>query len=86
MASSFSFLAPPDIDLLTELLDRRKPALLKRIRRSQAVSQMDADDIVSTIGEELVDNLADDWEPTDYRRDVSALLDRVNAARISEWP
>jgi hypothetical protein len=65
---------PDEIEVVTELLKRRKPSLLMRIRPSQTVSQMDADDLVSTIGEELVDNLADDWEPTDYGRDVSALL------------
>jgi hypothetical protein len=50
------------------------------------VSPSDAEEIVSVISDELIDNLDVDWEPTDYGRAVSAVLAQFNTARVNEWP
>jgi len=84
--SRFSFLSTAHANLISEILARRAPALLERVRQTNAVSRSDAEEIVSEIGHEVTDNLDDDWEPTDYGQTVSALLAKFNAARINEWP
>jgi hypothetical protein len=82
----FSFLSTAHTDLLKEILARRSPGLLERVRQTNTVSSSDAEEIMSVIGHEVTDNLDDDWEPTDYGQTVSALLAKFNAARINEWP
>jgi hypothetical protein len=84
--SRFSFLSTAQADLLNEILARRKPALLERVRRDNSVSRSDAEEIMSVISEELNDNLDDDWEPTTYGQSVGAVLAQFNAARVNEWP
>jgi hypothetical protein len=84
--SSFSFLSTTQAFLLNEILTRRKPALLERVRRADSVSSSDAEEIMTVMSEEFTHNLDDDWEPTEYGRTVSALMARFNAARIQEWP
>jgi hypothetical protein len=84
--SRFSFLTASECDSLDEILTRRSGSLLERIRQTAAVTQSQADDIVAALSEEFIDNVDDDWEPTDYGRHVSALMARFNAARIAEWP
>jgi hypothetical protein len=84
--SRFSFLSTAQADLLNDILARRKPTLLDRVRRANSVSRSDAEEIMSVIGDEFTKDLDDDWEPTDYGRAVSALLAQFNAARVNEWP
>jgi hypothetical protein len=84
--SSFNFLSSEQVHCLNEILARRNPALAERLRRSELVSRGDAEEVVSTLGTELINNLDDEWEPADYGRAVSRLLDKVNAARIKAWP
>jgi hypothetical protein len=84
--SGFSFLSPAHADLLNEILTRRSPTLLERVRQTDSVSRSDAEEIMSLISDELTDNLDDDWEPTEYGQAVSAVLAQFNAARINEWP
>jgi hypothetical protein len=84
--SRFSFLSTAQADLLNEILTRRNSTLLERIRQAGSVSRSDAEEIMSAIGDEVTDNLDDDWEPTDYGQAVSAVLAQFNAARINEWP
>jgi hypothetical protein len=84
--SSFNFLSTDQVHSLNEILARRNPALADRLRRSELVSRGDADEVVSTLGTELINNFDEDWEPTDYGQTVSRLLDEVNAARIKAWP
>jgi hypothetical protein len=84
--SRFSFLSTAHADLLNEILTRRNSTLLERIRQAGSVSRSDAEEIMSVIGDEVTDNLDDDWEPTDYGQAVSAVLAQFNAARINEWP
>jgi hypothetical protein len=84
--SHFSFLSTAQADLLNEILARRSSTLLERIRQADSVSRSDAEEIMSVIGDEVTDNLDDDWEPTDYGQTVSAVLAQFNAARINEWP
>jgi len=84
--SSFRFLSTTQADLLNEILTRRKPALLERVRRTDSVSSSDAEEIMTVMSEEFTNNLDDDWEPTEYGRTVSALMAQFNAARIQEWP
>jgi hypothetical protein len=84
--SRFSFLSTAQADLLNEILTRRNSTLLERIRQAGSVSRSDAEEIMSVIGDEVTDNLDDDWEPTDYGQAVSAVLAQFNAARINEWP
>ena len=86
MDSRFSFLSTAHADLLNEILARRHPTLLDRVRRANAVSHSDADEIMSVISDEFTKNIDNDWEPTDYGRAVSALLAQFNTARINEWP
>jgi hypothetical protein len=84
--SGFSFLSTAHADLLNEILARRSPTLLERVRQANFVSRPDAEEIMSVISDEFTENLDDDWEPTDYGRDVSAVLAQFNAARVNEWP
>jgi hypothetical protein len=84
--SRFSFLSTAHADLLNEILTRRKPALLERVRRADSVSSSDAEEIMTIMSEEFTNNLDDGWEPTEYGRTVSALMAQFNAARIQEWP
>jgi flagellar motor switch protein FliG len=84
--STFGFLSSTQVQLLDDILSRRNPTLLNRIRNSDAVSRSDAEEIVSTLSEEFTNNLDDDWEPTDYGRTVNSILAQVNAAQIEEWP
>jgi len=86
MDSRFSFLSTVHADLLNEILARRNPTLLDRVRQANTVSHSDADEIISVISDEFTKNLDGDWEPTDYGRAVSALLAQFNTARINEWP
>lgn len=86
MDSRFSFLTTPQVELLSEVLARRDASLFARVRRASAVSRSDAEQIVEILGAELVNNLDEDWEPTDYGRSVSGVLTKFNVARIDEWP
>ena len=86
MDSSFRFLSTTQADLLNEILTRRKPALLERVRRADSVSCSDAEEIMTVMREEFTNNLDDDWEPTDYGRTISAVMAQFNAARVSERP
>lgn len=80
------FLGDSGSELALRILTRRDEALATRIRQSTSVSRSDAAGIVSTLSDELNDNLDADWEPTEYGRQVSELLARVNARRVAEWP
>jgi hypothetical protein len=84
--SRFSFLTTTQVEILTEVLARRSASLAARVRRASAVSRSDAEQIVEILNDELVNNLDDDWEPTDYGRSVSGVLAKFNVARIDEWP
>jgi hypothetical protein len=84
--SSFRFLSTTQADLLREILTRRKPALFERVRRADSVSCSDAEEIMTVLSEEFTNNLDDEWEPTEYGREVSAVMAQFNAARIDEWP
>ena len=86
MDSRFGFLDDADARLVSEVLARRNPALADRVQRSELLSRNDADEIVTALGDEFVDNLDEHWEPTDYGRTVSRLQARVNTARIATWP
>ena len=86
MDSRFSFLSTAHADLLNEILARRNPTLLDRVRQAKTVSHSDADEIMSVISDEFIKNIDNDWEPTDYGQTVSALLAQFNTARINEWP
>jgi 3',5'-cyclic AMP phosphodiesterase CpdA len=86
MDSHISFLSTAHADLLNEILARRSPTILERIRRTGSVSRSHAEEIMSVISDEVTENLDDDWEPTDYGQAVSAVLAQFNAARVSEWP
>lgn len=86
MDSSFGFLDMSDRDLLKDILDRRNPVLAARIGQAAAVSREDAGEVVTTISDELTDNLDADWEPTQHGKRISDVLARVNAMRIAEWP
>jgi hypothetical protein len=84
--SRFSFLTTAHADLLNEILARRRPTLLQRIRQANSVSRSEAEEIMSVISDEFTKNLDDAWEPTDYGQAVSAVLAQFNAACINEWP
>jgi hypothetical protein len=84
--SRFSFLSTAHADLLNEILARRNPTLLERIRQADSVSRSDAEEIMTAMSEEFTNNLDDDWEPTEYGRMVSAVMAQFNAARLDEWP
>lgn len=86
MDSSFRFLSTTQAGLLSEILTRRNPALFERVRRADSVSCSDAEEIMAVLSEEFTNNLDDDWEPTEYGREVSAVMAQFNAARIKEWP
>ena len=86
MDSQFSFLSTAHAGLLNEILARRKPTLVERVRRADSVSCSDAEEIMTVLSEEFTNNLDDDWEPTDYGRTISALMARFNTARVDEWP
>jgi hypothetical protein len=84
--STFEFLSSTNLQLLNEILNRRNPRLIGRIRDSHFVSRTDAEELLATLSEEFTDHLDKDWEPTEYARKVDSLLDAVNAARIQAWP
>ncbi|GFM18327.1 uncharacterized protein PO1_contig-026-15 [Mycobacterium sp. PO1] len=84
--SSFDFLSDAESEMLRAIVSRRKPAVYEHLRLGTAVSRADAEEIVNALGDELTNNLDDDWEPTEYGLAVSALLGRFNAARIARWP
>jgi len=86
MHSGFSFLSVAHVELLNEILARRSSTLLERVRRADVISRSDAEKITTAISDEVTENLADDWEPTDYGKAVSAVLAQFNAARVNEWP
>ena len=86
MDSRFSFLSTAHAELLDEILARRSPTLLERMRQASSVSRSDAEEVMSVISDEFTKNLDDDWEPTDYGQAVSALLAQFNTARVNEWP
>ena len=86
MASTFEFLPSTDLQLLTEILNRRNPKLLRRIQQPSSVSRLDAEELLATLSEEFTDHLDDDWEPTAYAKRVDRLLDQVNTARLNTWP
>lgn len=86
MDSNFDFLSSEQIDMLRDILIRQNPALGDRFRQSRTITRSDAEKLMYTLGDELTDNLDDDWEPTDYGREVSRILALVNAARVREWP
>lgn len=82
----FSFLTTTQVELLSEVLARRNASLAARVQRAGAVSRSDAEQIVEILNDELVNNLDETWEPTDYGRSVSGVLTKFNVARIGEWP
>ena len=86
MDSQFSFLSTAHAGLLNEILARRKPTLVERVRRADSISCSDAEEIMTVLSEESTNNLDDDCEPTDYGRTISALMARFNTARVDEWP
>lgn len=86
MDSSFGFLTSSQADALRDILGRRNAALLNRIQASKVVTRSDAEMLVSSLSDELTDNLDDEWEPTEYGRVVSGILSQVNSARIARWP
>jgi len=86
VGSRFRFLSTAHADVLNEILARRSPTLLERIRQANSVSRSDAKEIISVLSDEITENLDDDWEPTDYGQAVSAVLAQFNAARVNEWP
>ena len=51
MDSRFSFLSTTHADLLNEILARRGPALLERVRQANSVSRSDAEEIMSVISD-----------------------------------
>ena len=59
----FRFLSTAHAELLNEILARRSPTLLERVRQANSVSRSDAEEIMSAISDEVGDNLDDDWEP-----------------------
>jgi hypothetical protein len=81
MNASFEFLDESERETLREVLGRRDPALFARIARESDMSRNDAELIVSTLADEFMNGLDNDWEPTPYGTTISALLQRVNAAR-----
>ena len=84
MDSRFRFLTTPQIALISDVLNRRNPALLTRINAEPAISRSDAEALIVGLSDELADSLDESWEPTEYGRSVSAVLDKVNAVRIAE--
>ncbi|MBJ7336667.1 hypothetical protein [Mycolicibacterium sp.] len=84
--SQFTFLGDAQAALLRAVLSRRDSALLERMTRLPSVSQADAADVMSVLSDEVTDSLDDDWEPTQYGRELSAVLAQFNAARVGEWP
>ena len=79
------FLSTAEAQLLDAILAGRDVELVARLRRDETVSRSDAERVVTVLGDELVNNLDDEWEPTEYGRAVSALQSRFNTARIEQW-
>lgn len=86
MDNRLRYLDATDSRLIFEVIARRNTALHDRVTRGDSVSRDDADEIVTVLGDELLDNLDDHWEPTAYGLAVSAAQARFNFARISQWP
>lgn len=68
--------------MLHDVLSRRDPALSEKVAVTDAVARSDAELIVSILSDEFIDNLDDEWEPTEYGKAISHLLQRVNAAKL----
>lgn len=86
MDSNFDFLDSAQAKLLHEVLARRNQQLLEEVAKKRAVSEANAEDIMSALSDELTDNLDDDWEPTQHGQRINSLLARFNAARVGNWP
>lgn len=86
MNGLFESLDADQQETLRRLLGRRDAALAERVLRGNDVSRSDAEQVMSVVCDELIDNLDGDGEPTRYGREVSVLLARFNAARIAKWP
>jgi hypothetical protein len=84
--SRFSYLGTAHVELLNEILARRSPTLLERVRQADVISRSDAEEFTTAISDEVTENLDDDWEPTDYGQTVGAVLAQFNAARVNGWP
>jgi len=84
--NDFNFLDSAQAELLKGILARRNSVLFARVQRTPLMSRSDADEIVTTISDELTDNLDEEWEPTEYGRTVNEVLAKFNTARIGEWP
>ncbi|MGE2715193.1 DUF6188 family protein [Mycolicibacterium litorale] len=85
MNAYFHFLRTDQQEVLTDLLTRRNPALVNRIRQSGSVSHSDAEQIMSVLSEELLDHLDEEWKPTFHGQIVSELAAQFNAARLQGW-
>jgi hypothetical protein len=81
----FRLLSTAHAELLNEILARRSPTVLERVRQADFVSRSDAEEIMTVMSEEFTNNLDDDWEPTEYGLTVSALMAQFSAARVNEW-
>lgn len=86
MNSLFESLDEDQKEMLRNLLGRRDAALARRVSSRNDVSRSDAEQVMSVVCDELIDNLDGHGEPTRYGREVSVLLARFNAARIAKWP
>lgn len=86
MDVNFSFLTTAHSVLLRAILTRRSPAFVHGMKAAGTVSRSDAERIMVVLSDELIDNLDDEWEPTEYGHVVSSLMAHFNAARIEMWP
>ncbi|MCG5432118.1 hypothetical protein LV457_07410 [Mycobacterium sp. MYCO198283] len=86
MADFYMMLTDEQMRLLDEVLKRRNTELRGMLVRRDAPSRADADEIIRSLSDELVDNLDDEWEPTGYGVEVSRLLNSVNKVRLRFWP
>ena len=83
MDSQFSFLSTAHAGLLNEILARRKPTLVERVRRADSVSCSDAEEIMTVLSEEFTNNLDDDWEPTDYDQCPDGAVQYCSRRRVA---
>lgn len=86
MDARFGFLSVSEAALLNDVLARRNPSLLERLTQLDRVSLKQAEQLLLLLGDEFIDALDEDWEPTEYGKLVSSVLDHVNAVKIAEWP
>lgn len=82
MDVSLRFLRDDERRMLHDVVSRRDPALSKKLAVTDTVSCSDAELIVSILCDEFIDNLDDEWEPTEYGKAISDLLQRVNAEKL----